>query len=139
MDNHWSNKVDDLGETPTSRALRSGHARVVSLVMTIAEEPQRIERDVPELIQFARNSQVREVRECMERGHDFEVVDNHGLTAMHWAAITGCLDLAKLLVNRGALVNPRDTRLTDLTPLNIARLMGYDEVSRFLVQHGGLE
>ena len=58
---------------------------------------------------------------------------------MHWAAITGCLDLAKLLVNRGASVNPRDTQLTDLTPLNIARLMGYEELARFLVAHGGLE
>jgi hypothetical protein len=36
-------------------------------------------------------------------------------------------------------VNPRDTQLTDLTPLNIARLMGYDELAQFLVRHGGLE
>jgi ankyrin repeat protein len=75
----------------------------------------------------------------MERGDNFEKPDKHGLTPMHWAAITGCLDLARLLVNRGALVNPRDTRLTDLTPLNIARLMRYDELVRFLVSHGGLE
>jgi len=115
--NHWSNRFDDLGETPTSRVLRSGHARLVSLVMRVSEEPGVSEENVPELIRFARNSQVREVRECMEQGHDFNVVDSHGLTAMHWAAITGC----------------------DLTPLNIARLMGYDEVARFLVKHGGLE
>lgn len=137
--NHWSNAVDELGESPTSRALRSGHARLVSLVMTVAEESRASEIDVPELIRFARNSQVREVRECIERGEDFEAVDNHGLAPMHWAAITGCLDLAKLLVNRGALVNPRDTQLTDLTPLHVARLMGHDELARFLLTHGGLE
>ena len=82
---------------------------------------------------------MRQVRECIEQGHDFEVMDNHGLTAMHWAAITGCLDLVKLLINRGAQVNPRDSQLTDLTPLNIARLMGYEDVARYLVHYGGLE
>ncbi|MEA3365149.1 MAG: ankyrin repeat domain-containing protein [Candidatus Hydrogenedentes bacterium] len=111
----------------------------MSLVMRVSEEPEVSEENVPELIRFARNSQVREVRECIEQGHDFDVVDSHGLTAMHWAAITGCLDLAKLLVNRGAQINPRDSQLTDLTPLNIARLMGYDAVAQFLVTRGGLE
>ena len=139
MVNHWSHKLDSVGESPSARALRSGHARVTGLVLAVSEESVESQASVPELILFARNSQVQEVRECIERGDDFEATDNHGLTAMHWAAITGCLDLIKLLVNRGALVNPRDIQLTDLTPLNIARLMGYEDVAQFLVNHGGLE
>ncbi len=139
MDEHWAERLDDIGESPTSRALRSGHARVMTLVLTVAEESSESVEEVPKLIQFARKSLVQQVRECIERGDNFEMPDNHGLTPMHWAAITGCLDLAKLLVNRGASVNPRDTQLTDLTPLNIARLMGYEELARFLVAHGGLE
>ena len=135
----WSHQLDDVGESPSSRALRSGHARMMTLILNVAEEPAETDADVPELIRFARNSDVRGVQECMERGDNFEMPDGHGLTPMHWAAITGSMDLAKLLVNRGALVNPRDTQLTDLTPLNIARLMGYDELAQFLVRHGGLE
>ncbi len=135
----WPHRLDEVGESPSSRALRSGHARVITMILNVAEDRAEPDAGVSELIQCARNCDVKGVRECMERGDNFEKPDKHGLTPMHWAAITGCMDLARLLVNRGAQVNPRDTRLTDLTPLNIARLMRYDELVRFLVNHGGLE
>lgn len=136
---HWADKLDAVGETPVSRVLRSGHPRLVALIMAVAEESRTRKHSVPDLIRFARHSQVRKVRNCIEEGHDLDVQDTYGLSAMHWAAITGCLDLAKLLINRGGQVNPRDGQLTDLTPLTIARLMGYEEVARYLATHGGLE
>ena len=67
MVNHWSHKLDSVGESPSSRALRSGHARVTALVLAVSEESVESQASVPELILFARNSQVQEVRECIER------------------------------------------------------------------------
>ena len=139
MSRHWADELDAAGDTPLSRALRSGHPRLTALILAVVEESRTEDEKVPALIRFARNSRVRKVRNCIDRGHDFDAKDNHGLSAMHWAAITGCLDLAKLLINRGAQVNPRDGQLTDLTPLTIARLMGNEEVARYLAAHGGLE
>lgn len=132
----WGTTVDDLGETPISRALKCGHSGTVTLILRIAE-PANEEADTP-LHRAARNSNVPEVRHQLEQGADINQRDPNGMTALHWAAVNGCMDLAKLLVNRGADVNARESMTTDFTPLTLAKWMGYDDIAELLVYHGGL-
>ena len=132
----WGTTVDDLGETPISRALKCGHSGTVTLILSIAK-PAGAAGDTP-LHQAARNSIVREVRQQLEQGADIDARDANGMTALHWAAINGCMDLAKLLVNRGADINARESTTTNSTPLTLAKWMGYEDLADFLIYNGGM-
>lgn len=139
MIQEWAAKVDGGGETPISRVLKSGHASAANLILAVAQEdPRDPARRAPAIIEAARLEQVARVRELLEQGADPNTSDHHGLTVLHWAAITGCMDLARLLVNRGAHVNPREELLTDLTPLALARWLNRADLAEFLAGHGGL-
>ncbi len=138
MSEDWMYEIDEEGRTPMTRALECGHPRVVELIVSLSEEGAD-SGGGPELPLHlaARNGRVAEVREHIEQGADMDEADDHGLTPLHWAALNGCLDLAKLLVNRGAGINEPDVRFTGLTPMEIARLMGYRELVQFLATQGG--
>jgi ankyrin repeat protein len=131
----WANTEDAFGETPVSRALKCGHSAAATLILKVSEPPDPT-LDTP-IHEAARNSRVADVKAAIERGSNLDAVDGYGLTALHWAAINGCLDLAKLLVNRGANINPREETVTDMTPFTLATWLGYRELASFLSQHGG--
>ncbi len=135
MAENWVNLEDAMGETPVTRAYKCGHSATVTLIMKVMEPPN------PDLDttfhSAARNARVEDVKAALENGADINATDGYGLTALHWAGITGCLDLAKLLVNRGANVNPRDDGITDMTPFALAKWLGYEAVAAYLEDCGG--
>ncbi|MDE0178198.1 MAG: ankyrin repeat domain-containing protein [Gammaproteobacteria bacterium] len=55
---------------------------------------------------------------CLDLGNDVNAVNDVGDTALHGAAYRGALDVAQLLVRRGAKLDAVDTR--GLTPLSVA-------------------
>ena len=55
---------------------------------------------------------------CLDLGGDVNAVNDVGDTALHGAAYRGALDVAQLLVRRGAKLDATDTR--GLTPLSVA-------------------
>ena len=135
MTDDWTNTEDAFGETPVSRALKCGHSATATLIMKVIEPPNPA-LDTP-LHEAARNSRIADVKFSLESGADINATDGYGLTALHWAAITGYLDLAKLLINRGANINPREESITDLTPFALAKWLGYEEFAEFLEEQGG--
>lgn len=137
MSNAWLHVPDEQGETPLSRGLGCGYEPAVSLILTISEAADAADEDP--IFDACRESRVSDVRRMIDDGAHFDIVDDHGLTPLHWAAITGCIDLAKLLINRGAHANPRDANVTDMTPTALARWLGYHELAKFLSDNGGLE
>jgi uncharacterized protein len=62
--------------------------------------------------------------------------DNRGFTPLHWAAMTGHTDIAKLLLTHGAEVNAKSNYGT---PLYVATLHHYNDVAKLLRRHGGHE
>jgi len=136
MSRDWTKAVDADGETPVSRGLKSGHAATVSLIMHMVESP--LPEDDSPFLEAARNSHVEAVREQLELGAYIDETDAYGLTALHWAAINGCMDLAKLLVHRGAIVNPREQELSNLTPMALAKWLGYEALEEFFLENGGV-
>lgn len=137
MDNAWLHVPDEEGETPLSRGLGCGYEPAVNLILTISEASETSHDDP--VFDACRESRILDVRRFVEEGVDLNCVDSYGLTPLHWAAITGCADLAKLLVNRGAHLNPRDENATDMTPTTLARWLGYTELAEWLSESGGLE
>lgn len=63
--------------------------------------------------------------------------DDFGDTLLHKAAQFGHIELASLLLERGADVNPRNER--DKTPLHYAVSWGHAEMADLLRRHGGVE
>lgn len=137
MVQNWAKTEDAFGETPVTRALKCGHSAAVTLIMKVVEPPDPT-LDTP-IHEAARNARVADVKVALERGSNIDAVDGYGLTALHWAAINGCLDLAKLLVNRGANINSREETVTDMTPYTLATWLGYHELAQFLAQRGGTD
>lgn len=74
---------------------------------------------------------------CIDLGNDVNAVNDVGDTALHGAAYRGALDVAQLLVRRGAQLDAVDSR--GLTPLSVATGVFYKmgisakpQIARFL-------
>jgi len=135
MNTEWYEEIDDTGESPMSRVLKSGHP-AAGILMVLMTDSANAADDEPAIHRAARNSEVRVVRELIEQGADPDEMNSEGFTPMFWASMTGCADLAKLLINRGGDVNAIDTMQTGLSVLALAKLMGYHEIAGLLTSAG---
>ncbi|MGE5245716.1 MAG: ankyrin repeat domain-containing protein [Betaproteobacteria bacterium] len=72
------------------------------------------------------------VRALLERGGDVNAAQGDGMTALHWAALHGDADLARMLLSAGANVRAA-TRIGAYTPLHLASRTGADRVIAALV------
>ena len=80
----------------------------------------------------AREGHYEAAQSLIEYGADVNRVNEFGMTPLHWVALSGRVGLANLLVAAGADPNFCNGYLDDLTPIAIARIMGYDDVVRVL-------
>ncbi len=71
----------------------------------------------------------------LRQGSDVNAPQGDGMTALHWAAATGDADVAALLVNARAAVNPA-TRISAETPLHVAGRLGAAAVIDVLLRAG---
>lgn len=55
-----------------------------------------------------------------------------GMTALHWACLRGNLEIARMLLSANADPHMRNESLDGLTPKNLARLMGHQELTELL-------
>ncbi len=83
----------------------------------------------------AMRGDVQQVRALLERGADPNEAQGDGMTALHWAAHEGREELARLLVDEGAALDPV-TRIADYTPLHLAARSGHGAVVRLLAEAG---
>jgi ankyrin repeat protein len=75
------------------------------------------------------------VRTLLKQGAEVNAAQGDGMTALHWAAEQGNVDMAKILVFAGAEVDA-ETRLGAHTPLHVAAESGSGEVVKVLVDAG---
>ena len=133
---HPLHRQDEYGDSPMDRALRSGNAPIVDLLMFLDShiDPHH---DDP-MIQAARQGDVARVRECLEQGEEIELEDELGMRLVHWAAVIGSMDLLKLLINRGVDLNARMHAAGAMTPLQIVNRLEYTDLAELLTRFGGL-
>lgn len=60
-----------------------------------------------ELIKAVKSRDIKRVIELLERGANPNAKDEYGWTPLHHAAKKGSVDIAKLLINKGANVNAK--------------------------------
>ena len=75
------------------------------------------------------------VRHLLQSGADVDAAQGDGMTALHWAAQRGDLELARLLMEAGARGSVT-TRLGAYTPLHLAARVGAGPLVELLLEHG---
>ena len=75
------------------------------------------------------------VRALIQGGADVNAPQGDGMTALHWAADRGSVDIARALLRAGAAVDPT-TRNGAYTPLHLAGRRGHAELLRLLLESG---
>src|SRR5688572_19193455 len=114
----------------TRETLRLTIAILAIAVLTGATPPA----EVP-LIQAVQRADVTAVRTLLRQGADPSAAQGDGLTALHVAAETGQLEIARLLLEAKAAVDAR-TRIGGYTALHLAAGRGHTSVVSALLAAG---
>jgi ankyrin repeat protein len=83
----------------------------------------------------AQNGDREAVRALLKKGIDVNEAQGDGSTALHWAAIKGDAEMARMLIYAGANVRAT-TRIGAYTPLYLAAKGGYSDVVAVLLAGG---
>jgi ankyrin repeat protein len=75
------------------------------------------------------------VRALLQQGADVNAAEGDGMTALHWAALSGDVEMAKMLLYAGASVKA-STRLGAFTPLLLASKSGEAPMISVLLEAG---
>jgi ankyrin repeat protein len=111
------------------RKLRRFTALIGLLVLTGARPADSPVADA------AQRGDAEAVRTLLRQGADVNAAQGDGMTALHWAAANGDMDIAALLMPAGANLEAV-TRLGDYTPLHLASRAGHAPVARALLEAG---
>jgi ankyrin repeat protein len=76
------------------------------------------------------------VKSLLKQAADVNAAQGDGMTALHWAAMSGDVELAQMLIVAGANVKAT-TRLGSYTPLYLASQQGHGNVVQALIKAGG--
>ena len=87
------------------------------------------------LQEAAEGGDAERVQELIDSGSQIDQADFFGNTALHRAADSGHLAVAKILVANGAEVDT-PSRQGGLTPLHIAAYRGHQDLVEFLIKYG---
>jgi ankyrin repeat protein len=129
----WLEVMDDNGETPSTRALKSGSFTLTEVICAYEERCQR--SDNPSAIHAAAAKGDDEtLEECIRLGQDVDAMDEHGETPLHVAVREGQEMTVMTLLHAGASSALRDG--VGLLPIHWAVLKGCPGLVLLLLQYG---
>ncbi len=116
--------------TPLHRASYLGLSDAVTSLLSYGADPTRCDHhgETP-LHKAAREGYTRTVG-VLAGVSDVNARSNAGMTPLHWAALTGNVDVARLLIAHGADPHLRNEGMDGLTPSDLASSLGYEELGR---------
>ncbi|KAF7705103.1 hypothetical protein HF521_020389 [Silurus meridionalis] len=140
LDNGSSQSIaTEDGFTPLAVALQQGHDQVVSLLL---ENDTKGKVRLPALHIAARKDDTKAAALLLQNDHNADVeskmmvnrTTESGFTPLHIAAHYGNINVATLLLNRGAAVDFRARN--DITPLHVASKRGNSNMVKLLLERG---
>ena len=97
----------------------------------------REEAGTPQAVHAAiRDGRSEEAKRLIESGSDLGAVDKVGMTPLDWAASVGNVEIAELLIAKGANVNSVNPVYGGYSPLHSAAFAGQRDVAELLIRHG---
>ena len=99
-----------------------------------AESVTGVGPDAP-MADAAMRGDAEAVRALLADGADVNAAHGDGMTALHWAALNGNAEIARLLIGAGAVLEA-GTRLGAHTPLHVAARAGHGEIVEILAGAG---
>ncbi|XP_060719984.1 ankyrin-3 isoform X11 [Tachysurus vachellii] len=140
LDNGSSQSIaTEDGFTPLAVALQQGHDQVVSLLL---ENDTKGKVRLPALHIAARKDDTKAAALLLQNDHNADVeskmmvnrTTESGFTPLHIAAHYGNINVATLLLNRGAAMDFRARN--DITPLHVASKRGNSNMVKLLLERG---
>ncbi|KAJ8264407.1 hypothetical protein GJAV_G00148820 [Gymnothorax javanicus] len=140
LDNGASQSIaTEDGFTPLAVALQQGHDQVVSLLL---ENDTKGKVRLPALHIAARKDDTKAAALLLQNDHNADVeskmmvnrTTESGFTPLHIAAHYGNINVATLLLNRGAAVDFKARN--DITPLHVASKRGNSNMVKLLLERG---
>ncbi|KAG7492681.1 hypothetical protein MATL_G00017420 [Megalops atlanticus] len=140
LDNGSSQSIaTEDGFTPLAVALQQGHDQVVSLLL---ENDTKGKVRLPALHIAARKDDTKAAALLLQNDHNADVeskmmvnrTTESGFTPLHIAAHYGNINVATLLLNRGAAVDFKARN--DITPLHVASKRGNGNMVKLLLERG---
>jgi len=125
------------GETPLMEAAGRGNLATVRALLSNKANPNARESNGGQtaLMWALSHRQSAVVEELVNRGADVHAGSKTGFTPLMFAAQTGDVDSARILLRAGAKPNDAQPK-TALTPLMIASAMGHTEAVNLLLDNG---
>uniref|UniRef100_A0A8C1M0G1 Ankyrin 3a n=1 Tax=Cyprinus carpio TaxID=7962 RepID=A0A8C1M0G1_CYPCA len=137
LENNSSQSIaTEDGFTPLAVALQQGHDQVVSLLL---ENDTKGKVRLPALHIAARKDDTKSAALLLQNDHNADVeskvcLKGSGFTPLHIAAHYGNINVATLLLNRGAAVD--FMARNDITPLHVAAKRGNGNMVKLLLDRG---
>lgn len=101
-------------------------------VMFVGEEKDFEEGD--DIFYNVSENNLKKVMELIDEGIDINIVDEDGLSALHWACDRGYLQIVEYLISKNANVNIEDS--DGSTPLHYAISSESYDCASYLIRHG---
>lgn len=119
---------------PLHRAACLGLTEAVVSLLTYGANPTARDRmgETP-LHKAVREGYLATVEALVEVS-DLNIRSNAGMAPLHWACITGQVEMVRLLLENGADPCLRNEAMDGLTPVDLAALMGFEEICELLDQ-----
>ena len=135
MRHQWYYVMDAEGETPMSRAVKSGHLALTTFMLRQRHEDAPENSGSGSLLQRAAYWGLEHaVQRLLEGGADPSERDQRGETPLHKAARRGHLSAVEALLESGADVNVATS--SGMTTLHWAALNGREDLAELLLENG---
>ncbi len=103
-------------------------------LLVFMQTTQAIRENVLPLFQAVSRGQIDKVKSLIDQGYDVNSKGPYEKTALYDAALFGHLELAKLLISKGANVDLTDDR-SGVTPLHTATSEGHQKIAKVLIEN----
>ena len=135
MRHSWLYRMDEVGETPLSRAGKSGYRMLAEILLKLEREAAPPEEPEPRTLHEAAYWGLSAVaKHLLEDGADPGEADGRGDTPLLEAVRNGHEETVQLLLENGA--EPDVSNEMGLTPLHWTALNGRTDIARYLLDHG---
>src|SRR5687767_13949540 len=109
--------------------------KLLALIVVVAMTGAVAAQSRAPIADAAQNKDAAAVRKLIKEGGDVNAAQGDGMTALHYAALSGDAELAQMLLYAGANVGAK-TRIGGYTPLHLAAQVGNANVIAPLVASG---